>query len=474
MQSIEIGDLQLAKDLGAKQVQLFQAIRAKIVDQLWPKGGKLPSTRVLAKELSLSRNTVMYAYDQLVAEGYIESRQGSGFYVCVELPEAYLPTQSTEYGKSPTSSLTNIDGAFASGVPDLAEFPIKKWQRLLQRHSARLNLMGSQDIQGNIQLRHALSDYLATSRSVQCTPSRIIITSGAQQALFIALVATLNRSDSILMEQPGYAQMSKIINLLGLDIKEAPVNPSSGLDVEHILQSRAKALYITPSNQYPLGTTLDTKQRLDLIEWAVQGNSWIIEDDYDSEFQFAHRPYTSLQGLSGQMGRDKQVIYIGSFSKVMFNSLRLGYLVVPETLVEACLSIKDATTGDTPGHIQAALADFIVEGDLLRHIRKMRRIYKQKYQAMIKAIEAHFAGDVEVISQAAGMHITLKWYGGINEAIWTERAKRVGINIRPIAYYELSHKKRRDWQGVVLGFGNTPFDEIDNKISDLASLFYSD
>ncbi|WP_237359586.1 PLP-dependent aminotransferase family protein [Vibrio marisflavi] len=472
MPLIDIGDLQLSNSKGAKQTELFKAIREKIVEQLWPIGGKLPSTRKLAEELSLSRNTVTNTYEQLVAEGYIESRAGSGFYVCIELPEAYLPAPIAHSAQQSSIPPYNNDGAFASGVPDLNLFPIKKWQRLLQQHSSRVHLLGSQHIQGSIELRSALSDYLATSRSVVCNPSRIIITSGAQQALSIALMATLSPSDSILMEQPGYTQMSKIINLLGSNFIAAPVVPKLGLDIDLVLQSNAKALYITPSNQYPLGTSLDTKQRLSLIEWAVQGNSWIIEDDYDSEFQFAHRPYTSMQGLAGQMGRDEHVIYVGSFSKVMFNSLRLGYLVVPESLISKCLTIKDAITGDSPAHVQAALADFIREGDLIRHVRKMRRLYKLKHQAMIDAIKLHLPSSLEVVSQAAGMHITLKWHGSIDEQDLVDAAQKVGLNIRPMSYYEHNKNIERDWNAVILGFGNVSMDDIPQDIARLASLFH--
>ncbi|MCL9782452.1 PLP-dependent aminotransferase family protein [Vibrio sp. S4M6] len=474
MALIDIGDLALPTTKGAKQTLLFQVIRDKIVNQLWPKGDKLPSTRKLADELSLSRNTVTSAYEQLVAEGYIESRKGSGFYVCIELPDHYF-SGSTSHSVPPNKAKDlDINAPFSSGIPDLAQFPLKTWQRMLQRHSSRLSILGNQDLQGCLELRVALADYLATSRSVHCHSGRIIITSGAQQALAIALMATLQPSDSILMEQPGYTQMSKIIELLGIQYIAANVTPYNGLDLDSITQSAAKALYITPSNQYPLGTTLDTNQRLALINWAKQSNRWIIEDDYDSEFQFAHRPYTSLQGLAGQMGRDDCVIYIGSFSKVMFNSLRLGYMVVPDALVTQCLMIKDAISGDSPSHVQSALADFIVEGHLVRHIRKMRKLYELKHQTITQAISLHFADSVEIISQAAGLHVTIKWQVGINEKTFTEQAKQAGINIRPLSYYESLGFSHRSWQGAIIGYGNTALEDIAPKIALLAQLFTGD
>ena len=274
------------------------------------------------------------------------------------------------------------------------------------------------------------------------------------------------------MEEPGYRQVHKIVDLLKLNLDGVAVREKVGLDIDKVLSSKAKALYVTPSNQYPMGTTLNTEQRLKLIDWANKNQSWIIEDDYDSEFQFAHRPYTSMQGLAGKLGLDDRIIYVGSLSKVMFNGLRLGYLVVPEHLVTKCLEIKDALSGDTASHTQEALADFVREGDLLRHIRKMRRSYKLKYESMIDAIESEFNGDLEVISQAAGLHVTVKWDGGISEHEWSRRAELDNIIIRPFSFYEYGSSVERDWNGALLGFGNVRLAEIKPKIKAIARLFY--
>ncbi|ASI93794.1 PLP-dependent aminotransferase family protein [Vibrio rotiferianus] len=468
---IVVGDLNLNEHDGTRQQALFFAIREKIVKGLWIKGGKLPSTRKLAQELDISRNTVIAAYEQLVAEGYLSSQKGSGFYVAVELPEQYLPEPAApEEGVDPKAGF-DINRAFAPGVPDLDAFPMAQWQKLIARHSSRTCLLGNQDIQGSWRLRCALSSYLASSRSVNCSPERIIITSGAQQALAIATMSVLKQGDTVLMEQPGYAQMRKLIHFQQYHFEPLYVQEKVGFDVETVTSSQVDALYITPSNQYPMGTTLNIEQRSKIINWAVQRAHWIIEDDYDSEFQFAHRPYTSLQGLAAQMGRDDRVLYIGSFSKVMFNGLRLGYLVVPESLVDGCLVVKDALSGDSPTHTQEALADFITEGGLLRHIRKMRRLYKSKHERMCSAIEKYFGNKVSVISQAAGLHITLKWRYGIDEHQWTQRAEAKGIVLRPLSYYEHPEFKTRDWNGVVLGYGNVALENIDTLMQQLALMF---
>ncbi|MEF1172386.1 PLP-dependent aminotransferase family protein [Vibrio sinaloensis] len=476
---IDSGDLTLSCKNSSLQQQLFQAIRSKVVSHLWPLGGKLPSTRKLALELSISRNTVIAAYEQLVAEGYLESRPGSGFFVAVELPEHYLNVKDRS-PKSPAPSACRerplLNQPFSPGIPDLAQFPIEKWQRFLQRHSGRLSLLGCQDVQGSMALRSAIADYLATSRSVSCSPSQIVVTSGAQQALYIASRVILQSGDVLLMEQPGYTQMSKILDLNRVQVEPLCVRQHQGFDLQQVFSSRAKALYITPSNQYPMGTTLNTEQRLALIQWAVVSKSWIIEDDYDSEFQFAHRPYTSLQGLASDVGGANRVIYIGSFSKVMFNGLRLGYMVVPESTVEQCLVVKDAMGGDTPTHTQEALADFIREGDLLRHIRKMRRLYQHKHALTCQSINRHFSPQVEVISQAAGLHVTLSWFCSVDEAEFVSQAAANGLVIRALSYYEDSAVKQgitRDWGGVVLGFGNVALDDIESNIAKLARIFDS-
>lgn len=469
MPHIDIGDLKLPDNSCTLQQGLFDAIRTKIVHGYWVTSSRLPSTRKLADELKLSRNTVSAAYEQLVFEGYIESQKGSGFYVSLELPDHYLPAQRNQLTPPIIQGKVDINRSFAPGVPDLGEFPLKKWQRYLQTHASRSTILGNDDVQGCYELRQALSDYLSASRSVVCDADSIIITSGAQQALSIATMATMNTRDTLLLEYPGYVQMDKVARLFNLDKHHIKVHPYTGLDIDTLLASKAKALYVTPSNQYPMGTTINTEQRLKIIEWAQRNKSWIIEDDYDSEFQFAHRPYTSMQGLAGQIGLENHVIYIGSLSKVMFNGLRLGYMVVPEHLVARCNEIKDALSGDSPAHVQYALADFISDGELLRHIRKMRRLYKQKHQRMTDAIEKHFGSHVEIISQAGGLHVTLRWHSDIDEETLRAKAQQQDIIVRALNYYEPDGNKGRKWHSIVLGYGNTPLTEIENKIAKLAA-----
>lgn len=484
MSVIDVGDLQLLKSSASLQQALFDAIQKKIINGNWIKEQKLPSTRKMAEELNLSRNTVTGAYEQLVAEGYLHSQKGSGFFVAVSIPEHFLKIEDRTVENSATTvspihikrtlnikKTLDLNRPFAPGVPDLAEFPYTKWQRLLQRHSNRTILLGLNDIQGYYPLRVALSQYLQSSRSVCCNPERLIITSGAQQALSIATLAVVAPDQTLLMEDPGYSQMEKILELYRIKSAKVPVAPLLGLDTASIKKQKAAAIYVTPSNQYPMGTNLNSDQRLQLLKWAELNQAWIIEDDYDSEFQFAHRPYTSLQGLNSQSDFADRCIYIGSFSKTMFNGLRIGYMVVPENLVNHCLKIKDAMTGATTIHSQAALSDFISEGHFLRHLRRMRKIYQQKSSSLQAAINHHFGHEWQIISQRAGLHTTVRWKGGPTEEEMVRDANKKGITVRPLSYYEKHTANNRDWNALVLGFGNVQQSKIEPLIAQLRQIY---
>ncbi len=486
MNLIDVGDLFLSKQSSSLQQTLFDAIQQKIINGHWKREQKLPSTRKMAEELALSRNTVTSAYEQLVAEGYLQSRKGSGFFVAVSIPEYFLKTVVSQSERPDRSDVNNKESSlvppfdtqrslylnrpFSPGIPDLAEFPYAKWQRLLQRHIHRDSLSGMGDIQGYFPLREALSHYLQSSRSVSCHPNRIIVTSGAQQALSIATLATLDPNQTVLMEEPGYSQMRKVLNLYRIKMVSVSVDPLLGLNIASLLKHKAAAVYLTPSNQYPMGTSLNTEQRLQILQWAEANQAWVIEDDYDSEFQFAHRPYTSLQGLSAQSEFSDRCIYVGSLSKTMFNGLRIGYMVVPESLVEACLKIKDAMAGNTAIHSQAALADFISEGHFLRHLRRMRKIYQQKSILLRDALTQHFGREWQVISQEAGLHTTVRWQGSPSENQVVVAAEKKGITVRPLSYYE-KHIHQRDWNALVLGYGNVQSNKIEPLIAQLRQIY---
>ncbi|WP_325894896.1 MocR-like pyridoxine biosynthesis transcription factor PdxR [Grimontia sp. NTOU-MAR1] len=486
MQPIDIGDLQLASEKSSKQSALYAAIQEKILNQRWPHHGRLPATRFMAQELGLSRNTVTAVYEQLKAEGYLESRRGAGYFVNVSTPEQFLQAENgrssvtRSHSDDTAAAPENFDTqkrnrAFAPGVPDLVHFPYKKWARAMQLQFQRSFIAGQNDIQGSLTFRKALSEYLSVSRSVSAPAHRIIVTFGAQQALYIASNAILKAGDSVMMENPGYVQMRKVLKRSDMKIEELPVMPKTGADVDKIEQFEGHAVYLTPSNQYPMGTSLNTSQRMRCIEWASQQARWIIEDDYDSEFQFANRPYPSLQGLATQLhGEDARVIYIGTFSKAFLPSVRVGYLVVPEALVEPCLQIKDAIGGDTPIHIEEALATFISEGDYLRHIRKMRSLYQEKQRLFVELLTKACGDQVEILSQAAGLHVTFRWKEGPTATEVKTRFDALGYTIRTLDYYCDSHQDRvcpvETERTMVAGFGNSSLSDIQEGVALLAAL----
>ncbi|MGF1708467.1 PLP-dependent aminotransferase family protein [Enterovibrio baiacu] len=501
MQPIDIGDLRLDAGNTSKQSALYLAIQDKILNGQWPTNGRLPATRLLAEELRVSRNTVTAVYEQLKAEGYIESRRGAGYFIQWATPDHYLHTntQGDLQRSVPPPSLSHspLDGEethqrppfdahvrnrpFAPGVPDLAQFPYKKWARSLQCHFQRAHLGGQNDIQGNLALRQALSDYLSFSRSVDASPQRIIITVGAQQALYIAINAILDAGEKVMMENPGYAQMRKVLDRSKIDVSYLPVDAKTGADISLLDQFDGKAVYLTPSNQYPMGTSLNTNDRMRCIEWAAQKTDgkqarWIIEDDYDSEFQFANRPYPSLQGLATKFHGDAaNVIYVGTFSKTLLPAIRVGYMVVPASLVEKCLSVKDAIGGDSAMHIEEVLAEFIAEGDYLRHIRKMRTLYQEKQRVFVQALHEHFGDRMEVISQAAGLHVTFRWQGGFTARDAKALLEEKGVTIRTLAFYcdAETVDEVPDWmhRTLVAGFGNSSLENIRQGVKKLAECF---
>ncbi|MGF1751181.1 PLP-dependent aminotransferase family protein [Vibrio cionasavignyae] len=479
MADIDTANLVLVNEGHTLQQALFEQIRERILCGSWLAGARLPSTRTLASELKVSRNTVIHTYEQLLAEGYLVSKAKSGFFVAVTPPDQFLTTVSPISQTPQGTNNSPSNRLFSPGIADLAQFPAKQWNRYLQRHVGRSSLLGNQDLQGLLALREALATYLTSSRSVECCADQIIVTSGAQQSIAIALLVTQssNANAPFLVECPGYRQVVKVLELFNIKHDYVKVSGGSGLDVDSVVSRSATGVYLTPSNQYPMGCSLNTDQRLQLIEWAKRGKRWIIEDDYDSEFQFDSRPFRSMQGLAAQANAADQVIYIGSTSKVMFNALRIGYMVVPKHLLARCLEIKDALSGDTPSHVQAALADFITEGGLVRHIRKMRRVYEAKFLVMKASIQQYFGRDWVVISQGAGLHITVEWRSNVDEVLFSVQAEQVGIVVRPMSFYQPTQDKimlprEPRNSAIVLGFGNASMDDIAPSMERLSTLYY--
>ncbi|PWT77224.1 MAG: PLP-dependent aminotransferase family protein [Chloroflexi bacterium] len=448
--------------------QLYQGLRRAIVSHQLVGGTRLPSSRALAAELRLSRTTVVEAYQQLLLEGYLEGRRGSGTYVSSTIPDVLLapasaphrqverairaspPSQLHGGGSAPaTAGHSPAYPAFRVGQPALEAFPHVIWQRLLARRyrESWQELFGYQDAAGYRRLREAIAAYLGVARGVRCIPEQVIVTAGAQQALDLIARLVLKVGDAVWVEDPGYFGARWAFQGAGLRLIPTAVD-SDGFDVA-AGQSRypdARLAYVTPSHQFPLGATMSLERRLALLTWAKDREGWIVEDDYDSEYRYAGRPLPAMQGLD-DAGR---VLYVGTFSKMLFPSLRLGYLVVPPTLVKTLVTAPRHAELHASVLEQAVVADFMAQGHFERHIRCMRALYAQRQAILREAIGQHMPGMLEVHPAAAGMHLVAWLPSEVKDCEPIVRAARDHhIETLPLTYCSMRPLRR---QALVLGY----------------------
>ncbi|MEW6733207.1 MAG: PLP-dependent aminotransferase family protein [Acidobacteriota bacterium] len=406
--------------------QLYQELRTAILYGRLKAGSRLPPTRILADELGVSRNTVLTAYEQLLAEGYVEGQVGSGTYVARTLPDELLQSRSvptwtkknhlmrqsiSKRGEKLISVLPKISQwsnakmqAFRYCSPDLASFPFDIWTRLLTKYSRNpsYDLFGYAYMAGYPRLREAIASYLRSARAVKCEAEQVIIVPGSQIALELATQMLLDPGEVALMEDPGYFGVRGVFIRAGIRIVPIPID-ANGISIDAIRNNRdqARMVYVTPSHQFPLGVTMPLSRRLELLEWASRSGAWIIEDDCDGEYRYTGRPIASLQGLDGE----NRVIYTGTFSKVLFPSLRLGYMVVPPDLANAFITGR-AMIDLQPATIpQAALADFIESGHFTHHLRRMRTLYAERQSLLLETARAELGGLLEIEEHEAGMHL---------------------------------------------------------------------
>ncbi len=442
---------------GELQQQLYRSLRQQLLSKTWPADALLPSERQLAADLQLSRSTVQQALQQLVAEGYIEPQQGRGYAIVTALPDSFFAAEhsnaatavalpSQHYGL--TAKAASVAGRLQPGVSALQQFPFRLWQQLQQRHADRTVLCGmAGEPLGYRPLRQALALYLRQSRQLVCDENAILITAGAQQALFIAARLVASSGQHVLMESPGYPRLKQALQLAELSISFIPAASANGLDPACLpLASQAKALFLTPSHQYPCGGIMPLSQRLALLNWADSEQCWLIEDDYDSEFQYRHRPMASLQGLAGGQG----VLFAGSFSKTLFPGLRLGYLVLPPELAGRASAIQQALHGDVAMLPQAVLADFIDEGHFNRHLRKMRRYYQQRKQQAVALLQQHLP-HATLLAQDAGLHLTLLLPELTDDVALCRQLNNQGFKVQPFSRYCFLNEPER---GLVIGIAD--------------------
>lgn len=533
-------ELTLHIDTDAKlslQQQLYDQLRDAILTGRVRSHQRLPSSRYLAQTLGVSRTTVTQSYDQLISEGYLETRPGSGTFVCSQLPDELLETYTAPAKNTAKPYLSKADTSkpdikrtlklsdlhlsaygdrlnhtpdrifkpseelsFTYGVPALDHFPIKRWRQLWNRHAmgSKEWMQYSPDPLGYEPLREQIATYISQIRAVRCQSDQILITNGTQQALSLIvglLIATPNPTtpstpDCIAIENPGYLSATRIFASSGAPLVPVPID-SEGLMIEGPYGLRAlskqasiKLVYVTPSHQFPTGVLMPLSRRLALLQWAQENQAIIIEDDYDSEFRYSGRPTPALQGLDGY----GQVLYVGTFSKVMFPGLRLGYIVLPPALVP--IFRRSKWLQDRQGSIldQQALSDFIATGDMAKHIRRMRNLYATRRQALIQRLNEAFpnphittsptptTNTVTILGDESGLHIMahLPLKQSDKHIIAAAKSHGVGIFSAQDQYWQTTPatEKQEAFEGAfIFGFGNISEPDIHEAMNRLQPVF---
>lgn len=471
--------------------QLYQLLRQAILDKILPIHSRLPASRELAKELGIARNTVLYAYEQLLAEGYLNTRKGSGSYVADTLSETLLhprpkkkqvvKTLETGGEISPAISLSQrghklVDragaaaqqwGAFVPGVPDVSQFPYAIWNKIqskLWRKPDIAHLTYSQG-GGLPALRLAIADYLKGARSVICEPEQIIITNGTHQSIDLCLRLLSDPGDIAWIEDPCYWGARNLLLASGLAVRPVAVDAEGIAPQEEDKKNVPRFIFVTPSHQYPLGMVMSVSRRRSLLEYAAHHGTWIIEDDYDSEFRYKGRPLASLQG----MDTEQRVLYMGTFSKTMFPGLRLAYLVVPTQLASSFITGMEELYRSGQESLQACMAEFMRLSYYHAHIRRMRLLYGARLERLQSEIKHHFPkGEVQVVGSDAGLHLTLKLPAYCNDQAIVQAALKQGIASRALSSYY--HSAETAQSGLVLGYASVPEDRIVTAFAGLAAV----
>jgi GntR family transcriptional regulator/MocR family aminotransferase len=469
--------------------QLYEQLRDGILGGQLPAGSRLPSSRALAAEMGISRGTVLAAFEQLYAEGYLEGRLGSGTYVARAVPDELLSAGShapvppgtrgtlrrlSQRGEritaSPRTPLPVLSGrpadqrAFTIGLPDLHAFPNDVWTRLSTRRlrESSWELRRYNHPAGYAPLRHAIAAHLATSRGVRCTADQVIVVTGSQQALDLCARMLLDPGDAAWVEDPGYLGARAALLGAGAELVPVPVD-DEGLDVAAGMarQPDARLAVVTPSHQFPLGSTMSLTRRLALIDWASRTGAWVVEDDYDAEFRYVGRPLTALQGVDGW----GCVIYVGTFSKSLFPGLRLGYLVAPPQLVDPFIAAHLSTDMHVHTLEQAVVADFIREGHFERHLRRMRVLYSERQARLVEAANQELAGALCIEASESGLHVVGWLAPGLDDGLVAREAAAEGVDVWPLSLHSLYPYPR---PALLLGYASLTPREIRAGVQRLA------
>ena len=467
--------------------QLIEEIRKGVLSGRLKPNQKLPSSRSLAKSLTISRSTVTQSYEQLESEGYLETRRSSGTYVCQKIPDEWLKSSAiapvtnnttaknlslSQFGKNLTSigslqvSEPDYEISFRYGNPAVEYFPMQQWRKLLAHHCHNSTdlLNYAADSAGYFPLRVEIASYLQRSRAVRCTPEQVIIINGSQQALDLIARLVLNPGDWVAMEDPGYLGARYCFKGQLANIQPIPVN-SEGLEVKTVSScpQNFKLVYVTPSHQFPSGVTLSLTQRIALLQWAEKTDTLIIEDDYDSEYRYETQPVPALQG----MDRSESVIYIGTFSKILFPSLRIGYLVVPPNWIPIVRKAKWLCDRFCPILEQYALTDWIKLGHFERHIRRMRQLYDSRRQALVAALKRYFGERVTIIGENAGIHVMAKIQTALPDEVVIQKAAAVGVGLVSAREYYLERLSQGEF---IFGYAQLEETQIEQGIIRLSQV----
>ena len=471
-------------DDGPAYLWLCTALRSQILEGRLRPGSRLPATRDLARQHGLSRGTIIGAFEQLKSEGYIEGSVGSGTYVNKVLPEELLqvprkpnvrtpvtkpaPRRVSDFARRvthfPNCAFAAPVRAFRANQPALDLFPTSLWAQVAARRLRRSTpgfLLGCEAL-GYRPLQEALADYLKTSRGVKCIPEQIMVVSGVQEALDIVGRVLLNKGDRVCMENPGYLGAALVFEALGAKISAVRVD-EEGMEVPGPQHNDIRLTYITPAHQFPLGISMSLCRRLELLEWARTSGSMIFEDDYDSEFRYSGRPVPALQGLD----HHGVVLFAGSLSKVLFPSIRLGYLVVPRDLIDYFAATRSVVSRHAPLPEQAILTDFMTEGHFGRHIRRMREIYAERRSVLLESARDKLDGLLDIAGVEAGLQTAGYLQNGMQGEPVVRAAAARGIELLALSRYCRGRVER---EGLKLGFAAVEPAEIRRGVRELASV----
>ena len=470
-----------------RYLQLYAHLRAAIVNGQLRPGQRIPSSRMLARNLGVARGTVILAYEQMTMEGYFVSYKGDGTYVAKELPEAFHLRQPHTAGDkshmlSGRSLSKRMNGQlngpnrtgfrlsqyrpFQPGISPIDVFPRTTLARIASTvyRSASFEQLGYGGGAGYRPLREALASYLGMTRGLACTADQVIITSGSQQSFTLVCEVLLDREEQVWMEDPGYTGARIAFERAGQQVVPVPLD-KEGVCVEVGIAnaSKAKMAYVTPAHQYPAGVTMSLQRRLQLIQWASQNGSWILEDDYDGEFRYKGRPLATLHSLDP----NRRVMYAGSLSKVLAPALRLGYLIVPDDLIEAFTFAKTASDRHCPTLQQAIMARFIAEGHFERHLRRIRTLCKERQVFLLEAANKYLKKAVILEPDPAGLHLVGLLQNREDDSVVSEAAASRNLIVPAMSSFCEAHPYT---PSLILGYSLFTQPEIDKATKQLSQV----